>query len=85
MNIAEQIQRDVRRLPFGKQSEVLDFVAFLLQRRQSVGASIPDAKRAQRIRESLKSLARMKTFADIDNPVEWQKSIRQDRPLPGRE
>lgn len=33
----------------------------------------------------LEELARRKTFSEIVDPVEWQREIRQDRPLPGRE
>jgi len=85
MVITEQIQKNVAQLPPGKQIQVLDFVTFLLQRRQAAGASAPNAERAKRIRRSLGNLAKMKTFADIVDPVEWQTSIRKDRPLPGRE
>ena len=30
------------------------------------------------------ALADMGTFADIEDPVAWQREIRKDRPLPGR-
>ncbi len=33
----------------------------------------------------LQKLAEIGAFADIENPVEWQREIRKDRPLPGRE
>jgi hypothetical protein len=36
------------------------------------------------LKKSLEKLAKMKVFADIKDPVEWQKEIRKDRPLPGR-
>ena len=36
------------------------------------------------IKKSLEKLAKMKVFADIKDPVEWQRQIRKDRPLPGR-
>jgi len=36
------------------------------------------------LKKSLDKLAKMKVFADIKDPVEWQKQIRKDRPLPGR-
>jgi hypothetical protein len=34
---------------------------------------------------ALESLAKQGTFKDIVDPVEWQREIRKDRPLPGRE
>ena len=35
--------------------------------------------------ELLQELADMGAFAEIDDPVAWQREIRKDRPLPGRE
>jgi len=35
--------------------------------------------------EILAELARLGTFSEIEDPVEWQREIRKDRPLPGRE
>jgi antitoxin component of MazEF toxin-antitoxin module len=32
-----------------------------------------------------KQLQEMKPFEGIKDPVEWQREIRKDRPLPGRE
>ena len=37
------------------------------------------------LKKSLEKLAKMKVFADIKDPVEWQRQIRKDRPLPGRD
>ena len=36
------------------------------------------------LKKSLEKLAKMKVFSDIKDPVEWQRQIRKDRPLPGR-
>ncbi len=36
------------------------------------------------LKKSLEKLAKMKVFADIQDPVAWQRQIRKDRPLPGR-
>jgi hypothetical protein len=36
------------------------------------------------LKKSLEKLAKMKVFADIKDPVAWQRQIRKDRPLPGR-
>ncbi len=35
--------------------------------------------------QALKKLAEMKAFASIEDPVAWQREIRKDRPLPGRD
>ena len=37
------------------------------------------------LRELFEELARRGTFDDIEDPVEWQREIRKDRPLEGRE
>ena len=34
---------------------------------------------------ALEQLARLAPFANIDNPMEWQRALRSDRPLPGRD
>lgn len=33
----------------------------------------------------LEELARRNTFSEIVDPIEWQREIRKDRQLPGRE
>ena len=38
----------------------------------------------EELKKSLEKLAKMKVFANISDPVEWQRQIRKDRPLPGR-
>jgi hypothetical protein len=83
MTLIEQIQIRVRQLPPEKQKEALDFIAFLQQR-----VSLPafsEAGRKERLRKAFATLAELGTFADITDPVEWQRQIRKDRPLPGRE
>lgn len=42
-------------------------------------------ERGRRIADALEKLAAMHAFAEIDDPVEWQREIRKDRPLPGRD
>lgn len=35
--------------------------------------------------KALQELAELGTFSEIKDPVAWQREIRKDRPLPGRE
>ncbi|HEY7767005.1 hypothetical protein [Longimicrobium sp.] len=45
-------------------------------------------QRATRIKEAvdaLRQLAEMGAFDHIEDPGEWQRQIREDRPLPGRD
>ena len=46
-----------------------------------VSESLPEAAMST----ALEQLARLAPFADIDNPVEWQRALRSDRSLPGRD
>jgi hypothetical protein len=85
MSLIEQIQQNAAQLPPDKQMEVLDFISFLRYRQQPEDKFQPIAERAQGVKKSLKNLARMRVFADINHPVAWQRSVRQDRPMPGRE
>jgi hypothetical protein len=41
--------------------------------------------RRQKTVEILEKIAASNIFADISDPVEWQRELRQDRPLPGRD
>lgn len=41
--------------------------------------------RRKRMAEALEKLAAADAFSEISDPVEWQREIRRDRPLPGRD
>lgn len=41
--------------------------------------------RRQRIVEILEKIAASNVCTNIHDPVEWQRELRQDRPLPGRD
>ena len=43
------------------------------------------AERRRLMAEALENLADADAFSEISDPVEWQREIRKDRPLPGRE
>jgi hypothetical protein len=50
-------------------------------------SSLPRAtpQMVQRRREAFAALRAMDPFREISDPVEWQREVRKDRPLPGRE
>ena len=85
MTLMEQIQKQIGQLPPESQREVLDFAAFLKERVRSAPPVSVEAERGKRIKAAFLKLAELKVFADIKDPVEWQRQIRKDRPLPGRE
>lgn len=85
--ITQQILEDMESLPPEMQVEALDFVHFLktklaktenVTKRQGFNGSEVATIMAE-------IAARGTAFQDIDDPVAWQKEIRQDRPLPGRD
>ena len=43
------------------------------------------AARGKRMADALRELAKSNPFKDITDPVAWQREIRKDRPLPGRD
>jgi hypothetical protein len=45
---------------------------------------IDSATRGQRMAEVLEKLAANRTFSDTD-PIAWQREVRQDRAIPGRD
>jgi hypothetical protein len=46
---------------------------------------LPPEERRRLREEALAGLASIHAFRDIEDPVEWQREIRRDRPLPGRD
>ena len=52
---------------------------------QSSEAPMAAEERRRLMAEALEQLAAMNPFADIEDPVAWQREIRKDRPLPGRD
>ena len=39
----------------------------------------------QAIKKAIRNLQKINAFSGIKDPVKWQREIRKDRPLPGRE
>ncbi len=44
-----------------------------------------DSSRGIRMAAVLSKIAEFGAFSDIDDPVQWQREVRRERPLPGRE
>ena len=43
-----------------------------------------DGSQGRRMAAALERLAESGAFADLDDPSEWQREVRAERPLPGR-
>ncbi|MBI5712608.1 MAG: hypothetical protein HZC38_04185 [Chloroflexi bacterium] len=41
-------------------------------------------ERGRKMALALESLAKINPISDINDPLQWQRDIRQDRPLPNR-
>ena len=41
-------------------------------------------RRGQQMADALSRLAECDTFSAVDDPGAWQRNVRRDRPLPGR-
>lgn len=85
MTLTEQIQKQLSTLPPEKQSQVLDFVTFLQERTRSADSVAEDPKRQERLKKAFETLTELGTFANRNDPVDWQRQMRKDRPVPGRE
>ena len=48
-------------------------------------SDLPKGERGRRMAEALRELAKLNPFRDIADPVAWQREIRKDRKLPGRD
>ena len=85
MNYPALIAEHTQRLAPDKQKEVLDFVLFLETRTDKPSAGLDTSEREHRLGLALEKLVQVRPFGDIADPVAWQREIRKDRALPGRE
>lgn len=74
----------------GDQLQWTDAVPSDLASEQPVEVTILDepnrmADRGRRMAEALENLVAADAFSEISDPSEWQREIRKDRPLPGRD
>jgi hypothetical protein len=59
----------------------------VLGQKIQVSDPLPDAQSQDRkaIQRAIRNLQKVHAYSDIKDPVAWQREIRKDRPLPGRE
>ena len=51
-----------------------------------IALPIPEPKQdRKRIQEIIRRLQTLGAYGDVKDPVAWQRGIRKDRPLPGRD
>jgi len=81
--ITQQILENVESLPETMQEEALDFVQFLKNKMNK--QTLETSNSTEFVNIMTKIAERGSAFKDIDDPAAWQREIRKDRPLPGRE
>ncbi|HET8837795.1 MAG TPA: hypothetical protein VFM82_02250 [Flavobacteriaceae bacterium] len=47
--------------------------------------NMSQGERSEKLYQLMEEMAKNNVFAGIEDPVEWQREQRKDRPLPGRE
>ena len=85
-DIAHQILEDVKKLPVQMQEETLDFVRSLADKQRQSDLTDTDREpNGTKLARLMQEASTKNLFADIKDPAAWQREIRKDRPLPGRE
>jgi hypothetical protein len=84
--ITQQIIEDLENLPPQMQEEAVDFVRFLHSKftkaQPKPQVKEPNGTKLARLMEEA---SKKNLFAHIEDPAAWQREIRKDRPLPGRD
>ena len=85
--LKEKIIENLDSLPERMQAETLDFVEFLKAKadRSRLAVDISPVPNDLAIAKVLKKMAARRALSEIKDPSAWQRNIRQDRSLPGRE
>jgi hypothetical protein len=81
IDLPDDIAQVVRNLP-DQRGFLLEAIQRELQRRKAQQASVPNGDAIARICERI---AARNTMPSIPDPSAWQREIRKDRPLPGRD
>ena len=85
--LKEQIIENLDSLPERMQAETLDFVEFLKAKveRSRPSAVVTSEPNGVPIVKILNKMAARRALSHIKDPSAWQRDIRKDRPLPGRD
>ncbi len=83
--LLHQVQQHAAALPLQLQAELLNYAIYLESKTRGQRESISVQERQERLAAALTQATALNPFADIADPVAWQREQRQDRPLLGRE
>ncbi|MCX5963374.1 MAG: hypothetical protein NT070_09570 [Cyanobacteria bacterium] len=82
--ILEQIQRHATALPLSSQAELLNYAVYLEQKARQKMLVTSNQARREGLAQALAQAVALNPFAEIADPVAWQREQRQDRALVGR-
>ena len=82
--ILQQIQHHAAALPLASQAELLNYAVYLEQKAREKTPVASIQARRERLTAALAQAVALNPFAEIVDPVAWQREQRQDRSLPGR-
>lgn len=87
MTTLDMITAHAARLPESLKLEVLHYLLFLEEKQGTlpVAPTLADDQRRRNLAQAFAELEQLGTFSEITDPGAWQREIRRDRPLPGRE
>ncbi len=84
--ITQQIYENVGNLPREMQEETLDFVQFLKIKLSNSKLKPKESQpNGTKLAQLMEEASRKNLFTDIKDPNAWQREMRKDRHLPGRE
>ena len=75
--ILEQIQQHAAALPLSSQAELLNYAVYLEQKAQGKAQV-----RREGLAAALEKATALDPFADIADPIAWQREQRKDRQMP---
>jgi hypothetical protein len=82
--ILQQIQQHAATLPLSLQAELLNYAVYLEQKTREKAPVTSTPERRDRLAAALAQAVALNPFAEVVDPVGWQREQRQDRSLPGR-
>lgn len=86
MSTIDEIAAHAQRLPEDLRVQALQFIEFLETKLINQEKDTKDkTERGQQVAAILQELADLGAFSEIEDPVKWQRNIREDRSLPGRD
>lgn len=83
-DILQQIQQHAAALPLSSQAELLNYAVYLEQKTRKKPPVTSTQARREGLTQALAQAVALNPFAEIIDPVAWQREQRQDRSLPGR-